>query len=556
MLIWAISWLSYSLSYVFAFWFATQMRSNTLIAINQILLLSSGIFLLWGTYEFIKIKLQSWWWYTNIVGISWIIFAVISDFSIRLLTTPTYIFLAGVYLWTGRVIFQSKVFRGLGKYLTALSFVIWGAYKFALPFLGQESWLAPWGYLISWLAPWGFLISIIMTFSVSIGILLAFFNRMRMELIRNEERFRLLAENAHDIIYRIAMKSTKSVEYISPSVQSILGYTLDEILKNQKKMLRRIYRDDRKFLFSLLKNPETQTNILRCKHKDGTLVWIEYNSVPIYESKTNKVIAIEGIARDITERKKAEQALQKSREKLVWAERMASLGTMAAGIAHEINQPLNSLKVTSDSMLYLYKREKSIEMDEVISNFEDISKQARRIDIIIKNMRSLIQRNVRDKKESCSINSVVKSCVELLSNQIYSHNIQIVLDLHSNLPSFEAKILQLEEVIMNLILNAIQAHDRVDRNNKKIVCKTYIHKDIFLEIKDNGPGISDENKQRLFEPFFTSKSNNDNMGLGLCIVQSIVKSYNGTIKFYDNEIGGATVKLRFPLSNNLIEGSK
>ncbi|MBN2285586.1 MAG: PAS domain S-box protein [Tissierellales bacterium] len=554
-MLWAISWLSYSLSYVFAFWYATQMRIDNLIAINQILLLMSGLYLLSGTYEFISIKLRSWWWYTTVAGAIWIVLAVNYGLSIRMLTTPTYLFLGGVYLWTGRVIFYSNTFRGLGKYLTGLSFVFWGIYKLTLPFLGQESWLAPWGYLISWLAPWGFLISIIMTFSVAIGILLAFFNRISQDLQRSEERFRLLAENAHDMIYRLSMQPKKSIEYISPAVNLILGYSIREIIGNEKNMIKRVYRDDRKLIFRLLSHPETRTSILRWKHKDGNQVWIEYNSVPIYDAKTNQIIAIEGIARDITERKFAEQALQKSREKLVAAERMASLGTMAAGIAHEINQPLNSLKVTADSMLYLYKRERLIEMDEVMSSFIDISNQAKRIDLIIKNMRSLVRQNKDDNYELYSINSVIKSCVEMLSARLHSHNININMDLQENLPCVEAKIVQLEEVVINLIVNAMQALDKVDRNSKKIICKTYSEEAVCLDIIDNGPGVSDDIKDKLFDPFFTSKLHEDNMGLGLCIVDNIVKSHGGTIEFFNNEMGGTTVKLRFPKSNGLIERS-
>jgi len=547
-LIWAFSWLAYALSYLFAFWFAEKMNLNILIIFNQICILLSGLFLLWGTYEFINKKMSKWWVYAIIPGIAWTSFAILFNFSIRMITLPTYTLMGLIYLWTGRVILSSYNFEGLGKHITGSFFILWGLYKLFLPVLGEESWITPWGYLIYWLAPWDFLINMVMTFIAAIGILLIFFNRMSLDLSKSEERFRLLAENARDMIYRFCLKPVFTIEYISLASTSIVGYTPGEFYENPRSIFQCVYPEDRILFRELLKNPEVRTENLRWRHKDGSLVWIEHNNVPIYDEKGN-FIAIEGIARDITERKKAELAILEAKERVSRAERMASLGTMAAGIAHEINQPLNSLKVTADSVLYLHRKEKTMEINKIIENIKTISNQAARIDNIIKHMRSFIQCEISEKYTPCELNGAVESGLALISAQLTSHGIMIKKDLADNLPLIKAQSIHLEEIVINLVVNAMQALDKIKKDNKLIICKTYLDgKILVLEISDNGPGIDEGIKEKIFDPFFSNSNSTESMGLGLSIVQSIVKSYNGEVDFKNNENGGTTFMIRLPFN--------
>lgn len=551
-LIWAFSWLCYALGYVFAFWYAAQMKSEFLIILNQMSLVFSGLLLLVGTYEFTGGVMPKVWIYTAILDSLWVLYAVSSDLSIRFLTFPTYQFLGWIYIWTGWVIFLSRTFQGIGRRITGTSFMIWGIYKLILPFL-DETWLTPWGYMISWLAPWGFLISMVMTLMVAIGILLAFFNRVGLELQKSEERFRLLAENARDIIYRFSLKSSIKINYISPASASILGYTPTELYGKGKNILKLVFSEDRKLLIRLIKNPEIRTETLRWVHKDGSLIWIEHNNVPIYDEK-GSIRAVEGIARDITKRKKAEVEMLEARERVARAERMASLGSMAAGIAHEINQPLNSIKVNADSLIYLDRIKAPIERGEIMENIRDISVQVTRIDDIIKHMRSFIQPDLPQKKQDCDLNRAVESALSLIGIQLASHQITLVKDLQEKLPIIEAQSIHLEEIIINLMINAMQALDKLEKNYKQIICRTYTDVGcLVLEISDNGPGIDESIKEKIFEPFFSTNTIGENMGLGLCIVHSIVDSYQGTIFFHSNDMGGTTFRILFPLTEKIAQ---
>lgn len=673
-LVWSISWLLYALSHVFAFWFAAKIKSNLVIIfvsyrynlflLNLVFILFSGLFLLWGTYQFINIKMSRIWVYTAILGTIWIFWAVSHSITIRITTLPIYTLIGLIYIWAGRVIISFQKLEGAGKNITGVSFILWGIYKLMLPILADESWLTPWGFLISGLAPWGFLINMIMTFAAAVGILLLFFNRKSIELVKSEERFRLMAENAQDILYRICKIPRYKIEYVSPACTAMIGFSPEEIYDSQLSIIKRVQKEDRKLLKKILQTSQTNTEVLRWKHKDGFTLWIEHSNVPVFDNEGN-FMAVEGIARNITVRKKGEEALQRykllskwardiilmilpdgkiieannsaaktygysrtelmnlnvrdlfvpemvedfdiyvtkkassgvifesvhcrkngkrfpveislqgtmignqygllsivrditlrkeeeiamveAREKVAKAERMISLGMMAAGVAHEINQPLNSLKVRADSMLYLYKKQKITDIKKIIENIKVISDQATRIDSIIRHMRCFIKKDSSDNLKSCSLNAAVENALALIAAQLISHSVDVKKDLVDNLPSIEANNIHLEEIVINLVVNAMQALKKIERQDKLIICKTYYDSNyIILEISDNGPGISEDLSNKIFDPFFSKERFEENMGLGLSIVQSIVGLYNGDVSFRNNNDAGTTFIIKIP----------
>lgn len=671
-LYWTFSWFCYALSYACAFWFAAHMKSNVLIIFvdyryhlflfNQIFILFSGVFLLLGTYEFVQKKMPWFWMYSAVLGLLWIVFAIFSFVTIRLTTLPTYLFIGIIYIWTGWVILASGKFEGVGKPITAVSFMLWGIYKIFLPVVSDESWLTPWGYLVSGQAPWGFLINMVMTFIAAIGIMLLFFNSLSFELMQSEERFRLMAENAQDIMYRIRLRPQFKIEYVSPACKSILGYTPAEFYRGPRMIFKVVYPDDRKKLKNLMRTDRVVVENIRWLNRRGQTVWMEHNNVPIFDKKGMQV-AVEGIARNITERKKAESILQRyqllsrwardiilimqpdgiiieanksaedaygysreellslnvqelyvpesrqdiranlskaehgiifesvnrhksgarfpvevslrgtivddnycllsitrditlrkqeelvmleARERVSRAERMASIGTMAAGIAHEINQPLNSLKVRADSMLFLYKEQKELPLSKVMQNIQLISEQAGRIDNIIKHMRCFVQRDTATVPNPCNLNDSIESALALVAAQISAHGIIVKKELTPSLPLIKAQSIHLEEIVINLVLNAVQALDKVKKSDKQVFCKTYLQdNNIVLEVSDNGPGIDLAIKDKIFDFLFSTTNRGENMGLGLSIIQSLVSSYNGRIECDNNEWGGATFKIRF-----------
>ena len=195
------------------------------------------------------------------------------------------------------------------------------------------------------------------------------------------------------------------------------------------------------------------------------------------------------------------------------AERLASLGTLAAGIAHEINQPLNALKVSVDGALYWKGQNRDISSDELFESFEFISEQANRIDNIIRHIRSLAKRENPSLRTTVRINEVIDSALSLIEKQITSHKIEIIKHFEVNLPLILAHSTQMEQVIINLIINAKNALDSLDRDGKRIEVWTTVQNDFcVLEIRDNGPGIPENMLEKIFDPFYTSKFGEEGMG--------------------------------------------
>ena len=247
-----------------------------------------------------------------------------------------------------------------------------------------------------------------------------------------------------------------------------------------------------------------------------------------------------------------------AREAVARAERLSSLGIMSAGIAHEINQPLNSLKIAADGMLYWHSQGKTPALAKIMENIEKISKQADRIDAIIKHMRFFVRSSQYGEPEPCDINAAVGEALSLIGVQLQAHAIDVRTSLASGLPPVLANSTQLEEVIINLLVNAMQSLDSINRRDKCItIASGWQQNEVFLEVGDNGPGISAKIRGKIFEPFFTTKPAGEGMGLGLSIVHSIVTSFGGQIVVKAaRQRQGAAFRIAFPACGGKEKGEK
>ncbi len=244
-----------------------------------------------------------------------------------------------------------------------------------------------------------------------------------------------------------------------------------------------------------------------------------------------------------------ERQLAEMKERAMRTEKLAILGTMAAGIAHEINQPLNTIKLIADGILHWHRRGKQVEQERLVENMDKVSRQVDRIGQIIKHMRAFISHEEVVNLEWCNVSKAIDGAMDLVGSQIRSHGIA----LHRNqeqekaLPFVVGTMSGLEVIIINLLINAIQALDGTDTEAKEIyILSSYNEKEVFLEISDNGPGVSTESSTHIFEPFFTTKLTGG-LGLGLYIVHNMVNHFGGSISLLEKP-GGAHFRLTFPIA--------
>ncbi|HPR16700.1 MAG TPA: tetratricopeptide repeat protein [Candidatus Cloacimonadota bacterium] len=228
--------------------------------------------------------------------------------------------------------------------------------------------------------------------------------------------------------------------------------------------------------------------------------------------------------------------------------KLASLGVMAAGITHEINQPLCAIKVSAESILYWNKKHNEILPPNFTEALHDISEAANYIDDIIQHMRSFWNVPEKTVNETISLNDVLSSALGLIERQLYSHGIFLELALQSNLPSIRIDRIQMEQIIINVVINAMHALDETIKTNKRIIISTWKENEkVKLAIKDNGIGLPANIGKRIFDPFFSTKNPGKGMGLGLAIVKTYLDKNKAQIIAENNDQGGATFTITFDL---------
>ena len=273
---------------------------------------------------------------------------------------------------------------------------------------------------------------------------------------------------------------------------------------------------------------------------EGRQVWVEYRLSPVINAK-GEVVAIAGVGDDITERKELEGQLASALDTALEARHMASLGIMAAGITHELNQPLQAIKLSADSIVYWFEKKKTFDPKAIMKALGLISRNADRIQRIIQRVRNFVKsRQAIAQTNAVDLNQAIRDGLEMIEHQLMSHGIELVLKLDTDIPAISGDETQIEEVVINLVTNARQSLDLTEREDKKILIETYsTDQGICLVVADTGTGFSADALANMFRPFFTTKT--EGLGLGLSIVHSIVTGFSGKIELLTPTDGFSTL---------------
>lgn len=289
----------------------------------------------------------------------------------------------------------------------------------------------------------------------------------------------------------------------------------------------------------------TVLNQVKHQRKDGKTLFVNIRISPS-DYPGNKIIL--ATTSDITKRLEAEQ-------QLIQASKMATLGQMATGIAHELNQPLSVIKTTSSFFMRKYTRREPIENKLLFTMIEKVDRNVDRATNIINHMRQFARKSEL-KLEKVQLNDVLKSAFEIFSQQLRVRGIEVIWDIDPNLPKIMADPGRLEQVFINLLLNArdsIEEKYRVrdsETEVKKISLQTSVVKRrVSATINDTGSGFPKTLAEKLFEPFFTTKEIGKGTGLGLSISYGIVKDCGGEIRAVSHAEQGATFSVTFPIAD-------
>ena len=252
-----------------------------------------------------------------------------------------------------------------------------------------------------------------------------------------------------------------------------------------------------------------------------------------------------GAVTDVTARKRAEEELHEAQAGLAHVTRVTALGELAASIAHEVNQPLAAVVTNAAACLRWLDRE-TPNLDEARGTVRSIIKDGSRAGEVIQRVRGLVNKTA-GQKAPLHLNEVVDEVITLVQHELFSHRVLLRLELAPALPLVLADRIQLQQVILNLIVNGIEAMQAVTDRPRELVIQT--HQDethqILLTVKDCGIGIAADNADRLFDAFFSTKSSG--MGMGLSICRSIVDAHGGRLSASGNAGPGATFQFTLPL---------
>jgi len=248
---------------------------------------------------------------------------------------------------------------------------------------------------------------------------------------------------------------------------------------------------------------------------------------------------------DITERKRAEELSRQQQEKLQFTARLVTMGEMASTLAHEINQPLTAISSYTTGCLNRLEAG-DLPREDLRDALGKLASQAQRAGRVIRRIYDFVRRS-EPQRQPCDLNVIVDDAIGLIEGDARKHGVRIIADLAENLPAMRADRVMLEQVLLNLMRNgmdAMQAKPRSERN--LVVHTTFREEGVEVSVADRGTGIAQEAAMRLFEPFFSTKP--EGMGMGLNICRSIVESHKGRMWVEPNPGGGSVFRFILPLS--------
>ena len=362
------------------------------------------------------------------------------------------------------------------------------------------------------------------------------------DLETSELRYRRLFETAKDGILLLNAEDGKITD-VNPFLLDMLGYTMSELL-GRKLWEIGAFKDtaaSKEAVATLMKMEYVRYEDLPLETKDGQIKQVEFVS-NAYLVDGEKFIQCN--IRDITEHK---QFQQQFRDKAEMSSRLAAIGEMTAGIAHEINNPLTG--VIGFSGLLMEKKDLP---EDIRQDLKIINEGAVRVKEIVRHMLTFARQS-SPMKSSASITELIDNTLEMRSYILKTANIEVVRDYDPNLSWVMVDPGQLQQVFLNLIVNAEYAMKKAHGKGTLTIKTEGLNGYIRISIKDNGMGISRENLAKLFQPFFTTKEVGEGTGLGLSLSHAIIQEHGGSIRVESELDNGATFIIELPIPPSLTE---
>jgi PAS domain S-box-containing protein len=347
--------------------------------------------------------------------------------------------------------------------------------------------------------------------------------RAEVALRESEEQWKAVFENNPTMYFMV--DTTGTIISVNPFGAEQLGYRVDELIGRPVQML--FPEADRDYAlrnkaFCLEHLGQTMSWELRKLRKDGEALWFRETARAML-IKNRPVVLV--VSEDITEVKRAAEALREVQAELAHANRVATMGQLTASIAHEVNQPIATARNNAGAALRFLNRNPP-DLEEVRQALECIVSDTDRAGDVISRIRSLIKK-APPRTESFDMNEAIRNVIVLTHHETVKEGISVETQLAEGLPLIQGDRVQMQQVLLNLIINAIEAMSTADEGARELLIRTAKSPSdtVLVGVEDSGPGLDPANTERAFEAFYTTKAGG--LGLGLSICQSIIEAHGG-----------------------------
>jgi PAS domain S-box-containing protein len=368
-------------------------------------------------------------------------------------------------------------------------------------------------------------------------------------LRESEERMRLAADAANLGIWEWDLGNDEI--WATNARRALLGWPASGKVTFEDFVCR-VHPEDRNRIRETMDNAIREGKDFASEYRlilpDGIVRWMATRG-SVHFNENGKPARVLGISIDITAQKQAEIEARQRREELSHLSRVALIGEMSASIAHELNQPLAGIASNASAGQRFIDRGK-IDPQEIRDLLADISADARRASDVMRQIRGMM-RNEQTPRQRINLNDIVMNVAHMVAPDALLHSCELKTSLNERLPAVEGDPIQMQQVLVNLIMNALDAMREIPVPRRKVEIITEQNGDgtVCTSVRDYGIGISREASERMFEQFFTTKP--DGLGMGLAIVRSIVESHGGTIDAENVDDGGARFSFVLPTSSEV-----
>lgn len=362
-------------------------------------------------------------------------------------------------------------------------------------------------------------------------------------LLEREERISVAAEAANLAVW--AFDLVKPESWMTEQGRRLYGLGQDEEI-SRSALLLRVHPDDRERVKDDVERALADGSDFEIEHRllgeGGEVRWLVVRGRCLRDGK-GRLTELLGVSMDVTDQELADLEMDRQRDAMARLTRVAVMGELAASLAHELNQPLTAISTNAAAGRRMAGKNGTDSFEEL---FADIAAGAKRAGDVIRSMRSMVNKG-QSTRGMVDMNAAIAEVLRLMHSDLLGHETSVITDLAGGLPTVGADPVQMQQVLLNLIMNSLEAMSDQPPSARRLVVRTVKEpEEVAIEIRDFGGGLPKDEPEKVFEQFFTTKS--EGMGLGLAIVRSIIEAHAGSLHAENAEGGGALFRFCLPIA--------